>query len=144
MITNPNKPLRAAYIAALTFIGAIKSKKIPKSTGAIQQYIIIQSQTKDRTEETKDGCLEWLCSITFDINYFNPSGYSNQDIIDDIEEQAIDAIEQGITVEGFMVKSTKFIQSSDLSIIETPNYTVLRRVVIYQHWLGQVDIALIP
>lgn len=138
MITNPNKPLRAAYIAALSTIGIpVKSKKMPIEQKA-QQYIILQSQTKERTEETKDGCLEWLCSIVIDITYYNPSGSANADLNDDIEEQVIDIIEQGISVDGFMVKSTRFIQSTDLSI-ETPNYTILRRIVTYQHWLAQTE-----
>jgi hypothetical protein len=137
MRLNPNQPLRDAYITALSAIGLpVKSKKIPKNSSAVQQYILITSQIKKRTCISKD-CYDYLCSISVDINYFSPNGYVDSNKNDDIEGQVVNIIEDGIEVDGFMVKSSDFVQSIPLDI-ETPTYSIQRQIITYQHWLGQI------
>lgn len=137
MIKNPESPLRTAYIAALSGVQPIWAGKVPKTGVVPRSYTIIGSQTKNPTEKGKEGCMEWLCSIVLDLWNVNPAGYSAKGINDNIEEQIIDIIEQGITVEGFRVNSADFIDSIDLSV-ETPTQSIERRVITYQHWLSQI------
>lgn len=137
MIKNPEAPLRTAYIAALSGIQPIWAGEIPKDAVVPNQYTIIGDQTKNPTEKGKEGCMEWLCSIVIKIYNVNPAGYSALGVNDNIEEQIIDAIESGITVEGFMVKSTDFIDSVPFSL-QTPTQSIERRSIVYQHWLAQI------
>lgn len=136
---SPNEPLRKAYIQAIaTALAGIPvwAKKIPKNVTPVPSlYILIISQEKQRTAIGKD-CWEWLCQITLDITYVNPQGYSDTVKIDDVEAAVITAVEAGINVEGFMVKSVDLVNSSDLDT-ETPTQSIERRILIYEHWLCQ-------
>lgn len=137
-MVNPEKYVRAAYIAAIATQTAVPvwAKKVPKNTSPVpSRYILISSQTKERTEVSK-SCWEWLCSITVDIVFQGPAGYSDTEQIDDVEEAVLTAIEAGITAQGFIVKSVDLVQTSDLDA-ETPTQSIERRIVIYQHWLCQ-------
>lgn len=133
---NPNLPLRAAIITALTPIGIpVKSKKFPADTKTTKQYILITSQTKKRTAISKD-CYDYLCSVVIDINSINTNGVADADSNDVIEEQVVQRIEDGLDIQFFIVKETIFVQSLDLDL-ETPTYSIQRRIVTYQFWVGQ-------
>lgn len=138
MIKNPDEPLRTAYIAALSSVQPIWSGVVPKTSVQDRSYTVLGAQTKNPTEKGKEGCMEWLCNITIDIYSISPAGYSAKSVNDNSEEQIIDIIEQGITVEGFMVKSTDFIDSVPFNIIQTPTQSIERRSITYQHWLAQI------
>jgi hypothetical protein len=137
-LLNPNAPLRNAYLTAWAATGLpVWAKKVPKSAVIPKQYILITSQTKQRTEVSKD-CFEWLCQIVVDIIYVGAAGYASPIKNDDIEEIGVNAIQAGIVVAGFDVKSYDFIQSLDLDI-ETDTQSIERRVITYEHWLQQID-----
>lgn len=134
MILNPNAPIRTALKSALTPIGLpIFAKRVPKDT-KLTQYIILSSQTKNRTEVSKD-CFDWSCTIHIECINYNQSGFVSPKSNDDIEEQIIDIIQSGIDIDNFIVKDTTFIQSIDLDI-DTPTATIERRVITYQFWVG--------
>lgn len=146
-ILNPNEPLRAAYVSKIkAALGTIPvwAKKLPKDKPNADQYVLIMSQTKRRTEEYKSlgeeplvaNKFEWLCTINIDINNINQAGFAKPMNNDNVEETIINAIQSGITVPGFSVKSYDFIDSNDLDV-ETATQSIERRVITYQHWLCQ-------
>lgn len=134
---DPNTALRSAYLSALSGIGIPGwAKKVPKNITPIPvNYFLVTSQTLNPTERSKD-CFEWLCSIVIDVIYAGAAGYANPVQTETIEAQIITAIEAGITVEGFDVKSIRFIDSINLDE-ETDTQSIERRVITYQHWLCQ-------
>lgn len=143
---NPNEPLRAAYVEAIQTATGLQvwAKKVPKDVVIPDQYIIINSQSKTLTEEYKNlsapplvaNKFEWLCTITLDLYNINLAGFGDPAINDAIEALVISAVQDGIEVDGFEVKSYSFIDSIDLDI-ETDTQSIERRVVTYQHWLCQ-------
>lgn len=138
MLVSPDKFIRKAYITALAPIGIpVYGKKVPISVKPIPpQYIILSTQTKQRTAVSKNGW-EWSTQITVDIVSQGAKGFSGTDKLDDIEGQVVDAIENGITVDGFYVKSTNLLNSQPLDT-ETDTQSIERRILIYEHWVCQV------
>lgn len=134
---NPNTALRTAYLAALAGIGIPGwAKKIPKDIKPIpDQYYLVTSQTLNPTERKKD-CFEWLCTIVIDVIFVGPAGYVSPVKTEDIEAKVITAVENGINVIGFDVKSIEFIDSVNLDE-ETESQSIERRAITYQHWLCQ-------
>ena len=133
---DPNTALRTAYLSALAGIGVPGwAKKVPKNAEIPSNYYLITSQTLNRTEVGKD-CFEWLCSIVVDVIYRGTPGYASPVQTEAIEAEVISAIENGITVAGFSVKSTDFVDSVNLDE-ETETQSIERRVITYQHWLCQ-------
>lgn len=132
--------MRGAYVTALAVATGVPvwSKKVPKDVDPIPlKYILITSQTKNRTEVDKDG-FEWLCTITVDIYNVNEAGYSSIVNLDDIEENVINTIEEEIQIPGFITKSTVLFDSRDLET-ETASQSIERRILTYQHWLNNID-----
>ena len=135
MIRNPNEPIRIGIKSALIPTSIpVFAKRVPKDT-KLTQYIILSSQTKNRTEVSKD-CFDWMCSVNIECITYSQSGFVNPKTNDDIEAQVIDIIQSGIVINGFLVKEINFIQSIDLDI-DTPTATIERRVITYQFWVGQ-------
>ena len=136
-IKNPNTSIRTAYISALSVTGLpVWSKRVPlNTTPQPKKYITLTSQTKQPFERTKD-CFEWLTSLNVDMWQINTPGYINTVNLDNIEELAINAIEN-ITIPGFIVKDVIMIQSQDLDI-DTPTTSIERRVLTYQIVLWQI------
>jgi len=136
--SEPNQPLRAGLATVLNPIGVpVESKNFPIDTKTTKQYILISSQTKQRFAISKD-CYDYLCSVVIDVNSIFSNGVAGTDLNDVLEGQIINAIEGGsLEVEGFRINEIRFIQSLDLDVT-TPNMTILRRVITYQFWLGQV------
>lgn len=136
---SPDTPLRVAYINAIKAVNPtlpVWAKKVPKGVTVPNLYVLISSQSKNATERSKD-CWEWLCTINIDIFYKNLQGYSDTVKVDNAEAQVIIAIENGINVQGFSVKSINLLDSNDLDI-ETPTESIERRVLTYEHWICQI------
>ena len=145
--TEPNQPLRAGLATVLTPIDVpVESKNFPIDTKTTKRYILISSQTKQRFAVSKD-CYDYLCSVQIDVNSIFSNGVANADSNDELEGQIVNQIEGGtLEVEGFRINEIRFIQSIDLDV-STPTMTILRRVITYQFWLGQItqdDIAGFP
>jgi hypothetical protein len=135
---NPNTPIRTALIAALNRIAPVYVKKVPKSVTTIpNQYILINSQTKDPAERSKCG-FEWLCTVNIEMVNLNTSGYANPIKNDEVEALVIEAIEAGLTIADFDNKEWLFINSIDLDV-ETPSQSIERRILTYSFWLQQVS-----
>jgi hypothetical protein len=137
MLISPDKYIRKAYLAALAGAGVpVYAKKVPIDKAIPQKYILLSTQTKQRTAVSKNGW-EWNTQITIDIVFVGVKGVAQTDKVDDVEGAVIEAIENGITVDGFAVKSTDLINSQPLDI-ETPTQSIERRILIYEHWVCQV------
>lgn len=134
MIYNPNKPIRAAIISAITGI-PVWHKKVPKNVSRPTRYILLTSQAKRTIELSKCGW-EWSASINIDIIQINSQGYSNAAPIDDIEQQVINAV-QGLTVAGWDLKGIELVDSNDLDL-ETDDESIERRVLTYNFWIWPV------
>lgn len=138
MLISPDKFIRKAYKTAFAPVNLpVYGKIVPVNVKPIpQKYIILGTQTKQRTAISKNGW-EWLTQITVDIVFQGAKGFSETDKLDDIEGQIIDIIENGITIDGFYLKSTNLISSQPLDV-ETDTQSIERRILIYEHWVCQV------
>lgn len=134
---NPDKYVREGYLAALTDQGLVAyNKTIPVDTIPDPQgYVLIESQSKNTTERSKTE-FEWISRITLHIVKVNVRGYSTTTSVDDMEEKCINAVESGILVNNFYLKSTYLIESMNLDMTDKTN-TIERRVLIYEHWLSE-------
>jgi hypothetical protein len=132
-----NEPLRIAVKTALSATGIpvfgkkVNTDKKPQPT----QYFLLTTQTKNRTEVSKD-CFDWLLSINIECINIVPSGSTQPATVYQMEGQVINIIQAGIIIPNFIVKDVMFIDSVDLDL-ETPTSTIERRVIIYQYWVGQ-------
>lgn len=143
---NPNEPLRAAYIAKLNEATGLPiwAKLKPKNTPNEGQYLLIQAQTKNRTEISKNiqgavhvaNNFEWRSTINVEIININASGYAKPSVNDAVEQQVTNAIYAGLQVDGFQVKSYDLTNSIDLDI-STDDLYIERRVITFEHWLCQ-------
>lgn len=135
---NPDKFLRQGYLVALSNQALIAfNKDIPPSVNPIpSQYVLIESQSKNTTERSKND-FEWNARIILHIISINQRGYTATTFIDDAEEKCINAIEQGIIVNNFYLKSAYLIDSNDLDMTDKTT-TIERRVLIYEHWLAEI------
>ena len=135
---NSNKWLREGYLVALTNQGLTAfNKDIPVDINPVpEEYVLVESQSKDTTERSKED-FEWNCRIILHIISVHQRGYTATTSVDDMEAKCITAVEAGITVNGFYLKSTYLIQSSDLDMTDKTT-TIERRVLIYEHWLAEM------
>ncbi len=138
---NPDKYLREGYLTALQDQGlTVYNKTIPLDTIPDPNgYILIESQSKSTTERSKTE-FEWNSRITLHIIKVNTRGYSTTTSVDDMEEKCINAVESGILVNNFYLKSTYQIESMNLDMTDKTN-TIERRVLIYEHWLSEVTLT---
>lgn len=138
MVTiNPDKYIRKAYYDALKVYAPVWEKKVPKDVAIPNKYYLISSQTRNETERKKCG-YEWSCSIVIECVNIQPNGYADSTIINDMEQDLLSIIDSGLTIAGFDMKQTNFIDSISLDT-ETPTNSIYRRVVNYQHWLNHVQ-----
>lgn len=137
-LVSPDKFIRKAYIEAFqnAAIPANVWADIVPITDGDNPYILLTTQTKQRTAVSKNGW-EWNTQITVDICYISPKGFSESNKVDDLEGAVIEAIENGIQVDNFAVKSTNLVTSQPLRT-ETDSNTIWRRILIYEHWVCQV------
>jgi hypothetical protein len=135
---SPDKYLRKGYLSALTTAGLTAyNKDIPISVVPIPGvYVLIESQSKQTTERSKTN-FEWNCKVTLHIIKVNERGYTATTDVDDAEEKCIGAIESGILVDNFYLKSTYLTESMNLDMTDKTS-TIERRVLIYEHWLAEM------
>jgi len=139
---NPNKHIRKAYKTALQNIAPIWEKKVPKGTTVPEKYFLISTQTKQSIERSKPlsdtdaNVWEWQTSIVVEAIVWQALGFADSEPIDDLEQALINAIEAGITVDDFDVKSVIFVDSVPLDT-ETPTHSIYRRVITYEHWMQE-------
>lgn len=136
---SPDKYIREAYLTALTDQGLTAfNKDIPVSSiPPPQQYVLIESQSRNTTERSKES-FEYICLVVLHIISINTRGYSATSIVDDMEETCINAIEAGIIIDHFVVKSTYQVESKNLDMTYKTG-SVERRVLVYEHWVAEVD-----
>lgn len=141
---NPDKYLRQGYLAALRNHGlTVFNKDIPPNIKPIpSQYVLVESQSKTPTARSKED-FEWNCRIILHIISINQRGYSATTFVNDAEEKCINAVEEGIQVPNFYLKSTYLIESQDLDMTDKTT-TIERKVLIYEHWLSEVGFDFVP
>ena len=134
---NPDKFLREGYLTALQAQGlTVYNKTIPVDTTPDPTgYVLVESQSKSTTERSKTD-FEWNSRITLHIIKVNTRGYSATSMVDDMEEKCINAVESGILVNNFYLKSTYLVESMNLDMSDKTN-TIERRILIYEHWLAE-------
>lgn len=132
---NPDKYVRTAYVQALeTATGLpVFAKALPAGITATQ-YIILDSQSKSQTVDSKVDYFEWLCRININIYNTNPAGTYRPLETDDIEQIVLNTVLPGIAIEGFHNKNTNIIESQDLSL-EFPTASVDRKLIVFEHWV---------
>lgn len=145
MSQNPNIPVRTALISAIkTATGLdVWHKKVPKDiTPLPAKYILLQNQSKLQTEISKD-CWEWQSTISIDITYINPAGFSNTVQLDNTENQImnvlipdnfIDFDAPRLDIPNWFVKDIKILDSTDLDA-ETSTQSIERRILTIIIWL---------
>lgn len=146
-ILNPDKHIRIAYIQALQAATGLKvwHRKVPKNISPIpSKYIILDTQSKNETVNAKNNderetYFEWL--VTLDVNIYNVNqvGYSNADVVDDLEQIVISVIRQGIDIPNFNNKNTNILESQDLSA-DTTTQSIDRKMIKFEHWLNRAEI----
>jgi hypothetical protein len=137
---NPDKYIRAAYISSIqgaTDLGVFDNS-VPMPTVLPDKYVILSNQSKEPFSRDKCG-YEWLCRIDIDIYSVNAKGANSSAATDDIEQQVLTAINQGIAISsGFSTKFTRLIDTYNFTPVETDTETINRKRVIIEHWLNYV------
>ena len=133
---NPNKQVRKAVVDALkTATGlAVYENLVPIDLPLNSQYILVNSQSKRQIERSK-SCWDWESSFNIDIHIVNEKGFSHSVTVDDIEELVLNAID-GLFVPTWHVKGREFVDSIS-NVVELPDHTVNRIVVVYNLWLAE-------
>lgn len=146
-ILNPNKYIRIGIIAALK--GAIPTlkiwyKKVPASVTPIPNvYVLLDSQTKNETVVSKSTTekatnFEWLATIDVNIYSVKASGFSDFDVVDDLEQTILSVIRTGVDIPNFDTKDVRILESQDLST-ETETYSIDRKLIKFEIWLNNVS-----
>lgn len=136
-MVNPNKYVRKAVIELLASATQLPvfENSIPLDLPLNTQYIIVNSQSKNIVERSKT-CWDWQANFNIDIHSINEKGFSHSVTVDDIEESVMTAM-ASLQVERFHVKGGKEPFDSNSDVIELPDATDNRTVLIYQLWLSQ-------
>lgn len=146
-ILNPNKYIRIGIISALkAAVPTLKVwyKKVPASLTPVPKvYVLLDSQTKNETVVSKSITekatnFEWLATIDVNIYSFKESGYSDADIVDDLEETILSVIRTGVDIPNFDTKDVRILESQDLST-ETETFSIDRKLIKFEIWLNNVN-----
>jgi len=146
-ILNPNKYIRSGMITALK--AGISNlniwyKKVPVNVVPIPSvYILLDSQTKNETVVSKSTTekatnFEWLSTIDVNIYSINKKGYSNADLVDDMEQSVLSIVRTGFNIPNFDTKNVRIIESQDLSI-DNDTASIDRKLVKFEIWLNNVS-----
>lgn len=146
-ILNPNKYIRSGMITALK-AGIpnlnIWYKKVPVNVVPIPLvYILLDSQTKNETVVSKSTTekatnFEWLSTIDVNIYSISKKGYSNADVVDDMEQSVLSIIRTGFNIPNFDTKNVRIIESQDLSI-DNDTASIDRKLVKFEIWLNNAS-----
>lgn len=133
---NPNKFVRKAVIDSLkTATGLyVYSNSIPLDKPLKSQYILVTSQSKRKTAQSKT-CWDWESSFNVEIHGVNEKGFNGDVQVDDIESLVLTALE-GLQVDTWKVKNRELVDTVSL-ITETPDHTINRSIVVYNLWLAE-------
>lgn len=145
-LRNPNKYIRAKYMLLLANIGVpVFDKRLPVGLEIPATYILIQNQTKTETNRTKCDKL-WKSDTTIDIYSRAILGTADSAILDDLEQSITDVlapdVNTDIQFDNFITYNT-FVQQPQDAPMETPQETILHRVLRIQHILGERDYSLL-
>lgn len=138
---NPNKYIRNSWITAFKLATGLDvwGKLVPKSVRqAPNSYILITAQSKNRFGVSK-GCYEWLCTINVEVINITPQGFVSTVTVDDIEEKVLNAVEDGINVQGFTVKFVRLAGPPVDMDIDTDTEMIERRIISYELWLDNIQ-----
>lgn len=135
MVINPNKQVRKAVIDAIkaSVQLPVYENIVPIDNALNSQYILVNSLSK-RKLETSKTCYEWNVSFNIDIHIVNEKGFSHSVAVDDIEEIIMSAMET-VKVQGRHIKNRELVDSVS-SLVELPDHTINRTVIIYNLWLA--------
>lgn len=146
-ILNPNKYIRIGIISALE-AGIpnlnIWYKKVPVDVVPVPSvYILLDSQTKNETVVSKSTTekatsFEWLSTIDVNIYSVNEKGFSDADIVDDLEQSVLSIIRTGVDIPNFDTKDVRIIESQDLSV-DNETASLDRKLVKFEIWLNNVS-----
>lgn len=133
---NPNKQVRKAVIDALkTATGlAVYENSVPIDLPLNSQYILVNSQSKRQIERSK-SCWDWESSFNIDIHSVNEKGFTHSVAVDDIEAVVLNAV-QSVKVDTWHVKNRELVDSIS-NVVELPDHTINRIVVVYNLWLAE-------
>lgn len=146
-ILNPNKYIRIGIISALEAGIAnlnIWYKKVPVDVVPVPNaYILLDSQTKNETVVSKSTTekatnFEWLSTIDINIYSINEKGFSDADMVDDLEQSVLSIIRTGVDIPNFDTKDVRIIESQDLSI-DNETASVDRKLVKFEIWLNNAS-----
>lgn len=138
-LKNPNKYIRKKYISLLSAIGVpVYDKRLPSDIEIPPVYMLIQTQTKTETNRTKCDKL-WKSDTTIDIYSRSIRGGADSAILDDYEETITALIAPDVNTDiqfdNFKTYNTFVMQAVDAPM-DTPQETILHRVLRFQHILG--------
>src|SRR5690606_23342761 len=114
---NPNKYVRIALINVLSAATSISfyDTMLPRDVTPVpSSYGIIYNQTMSRYDVGKANH-DWLCGVNIDLYDIGDLGSNNSDTIDDMEEDVLKALENGVDVNGFVVQAVSFLKSETVN-----------------------------
>lgn len=131
---NPNKYIRKGLIDLIAPATGLPvyDVSIPLDEILPNQYVLLHSQTKRKTAQSK-WCYEWMCSINIDVFSINKKGFVSSAKNDDIEGLILTAM-NSFKLGNFSVKDVNLIDSVP-SVVEMPDHTINRTVLIYEIWV---------
>lgn len=140
---NPDKFIRKAYLTLLTPIGLpIWDMQIPADVTVPSKYYLLQTQTKREKDRNKCDKL-WDCTLSIDIYVRGTRGFADRSVIDDMEQAVTDLVQpdvqSDIAIPPFVVYETIIEQPIDVNI-QTPNETILHRVLRIRHFVGEAAV----
>lgn len=133
-MTNPDGFIRLAYLS-LGISVPIYVDEVPVNITVPANRVILSTQTK-RSDSTSQCGHTWDCSILLDIICEQQRGFSNRDVVDNIEQEILSAVDtQDFGIPPFIVEYTN-IQDAHSSNLETPTKTITRKLLRVTHKLN--------
>lgn len=143
MELNPNKYIRAALVSALA---AATGKPVfdeavpPDVSPQPEEYVLVHCATKERFGVSKNHS-EWACTSQIEVISIQEKGYFSSAAVDDIEEDILNRMNT-VQVDGFTVKFTRLLDSRPQNVIGATE-TIVRRILIFEQWLGKSKTILV-
>lgn len=133
IMVNPNKYIRGAVVSALSPL-KVWYKRVPKNVDPGTSYILIASQGKQPTEESKT-CYDWACQINLQLWVITTQGMPPNVTIDDMEEVVLNAMSD-LRIDGWIVQDIRLDNQVDASV-ETATQSIDNRTLTYNIWLDR-------
>ena len=132
---NPNKHIRAAIVSAMSPV-PVHYKRTPKTRDNGSEYVVMDSQSKQRTSISKSG-YEWMCQVNIDAYSITEIGMPPTTNIDDLEENILNAMSDLNVGGGFTTKFVRLLNQIDLDV-QTDTENIERRVLTYELWISKI------